>query len=245
MTITTHRTVTDIYHHDDGRLFELPIHDEWEMAVRHFADDDGIVTIGYLVHDDLSSWTPEEVLGDDVRLLSPDTHNWSHGTPPDPAECAECGYHTDDHDIDKIRAANPGYTGTVNDWIGCDQFQPNDLRKAIDAGRAFPVERYEHGMCRYALTGESSAVDRAWDVSRWGVIVFDGDDWGDTVNFEDMARSILNSYTAWANGSGCGWVVARYNETHRLNDTEPLAPTEHDDCYGYFTAADAEADMPT
>ena len=64
----------------------------------------------------------------------------------------------------------------------------------------FGVERYSHGLVRYSLVAESSAVDRQWDVAIVGLIGIPED----FTNPEAAARAYLDEYTNWCNGEVYG-----------------------------------------
>lgn len=96
--------------------------------------------------------------------------------------------------------------------------------------RTFLVEKYEHGLVRYALTGESSAVGRQWDVAAIGFIVVPDT----TDDPAGLARRLLESYTHWRNGNTYDVVIVTYDaegnevkhETSGMHYGEDSAVTE-------------------
>ena len=78
------------------------------------------------------------------------------------------------------------------------------LRRKLAVGLAFYLSYYEHGLCRWSLNGEGS--NDPWDsVGTAGIIIWTGKP-GDigAKTIEDRkkdARSFLEQYTDWANGS--------------------------------------------
>jgi hypothetical protein len=84
-----------------------------------------------------------------------------------------------------------------DDWIDRHGDDP-DIVAAREQGRFFWVERYEHGLVRYALMGESSAVDRQWDVAPACAYLILDTEWGG--DLAQIARDLLDDYTSWCNG---------------------------------------------
>lgn len=113
-------------------------------------------------------------------------------------ECADCGQLASDHPV-----ADDGYGDPCPEFV-----HPNEtVRQAMTDGRFIWIERYEHGLVRYAPTGESSQVDRRWDVAPGvGFMIVDTDwRWGDDGPIE-VARAVLDEYSDWCNGSIYGIV---------------------------------------
>lgn len=96
--------------------------------------------------------------------------------------------------------AEPGQIGPCTQNIG----EPHDYPDAFDPETDFWIERYEHGLVRYAPIGESSAIDRQWDVAPGVAILrfLKPDDFGHPLI--EVARSICNEYTEWCNGNCYG-----------------------------------------
>lgn len=101
-----------------------------------------------------------------------------------------------------------------------------ETQKALETGRAFLFEKYEHGQVRYALRGESSMVDRQWDVSPVAGFMWADDEWGPDTNMEEAARGFLETYTAWCNGEVYGVIRETFDaDLNQLTD---------DSCWGYI-----------
>lgn len=124
-----------------------------------------------------------------------------------------------------------------------------DVVAAINDGRAFPIEKYEHSMVRYGLIGEASAVDRSWDVGPVGWLIADNE-WNlDADQLAEAARSVLEELSYWANG----WCWSVNTFTFRMRPTgrytagfEPISEWTEVDAFhvgGYFTEQHAIADM--
>lgn len=118
------------------------------------------------------------------------------------------------------------------EWIAFDNGHDRDEWRekneetywAENPGRVFWVERYEHGLVRYALMGESSQVDRQWDVAPGVAVIVIPEDF--TPPYEDVARGILEEYTSWCNGDIYGVVHVWLNANATVLDDE----IEH--CWG-------------
>lgn len=134
--------------------------------------------------------------------------------------CTECGYPADDHDPD------------------CDGYRaPTEWPALFAAKRAHWVERYEHGQVRYALTNESSQVDRQWDVAHGvGVLLLDCDWDGTPDELTEIARSLLDNYTSWCNGDV--WGIC-----HFVIDPDTGEELEDDACWGYIGSDHAEEEL--
>lgn len=78
-----------------------------------------------------------------------------------------------------------------------------------DDGNNVWIERYEHSMVRYAPIGESSRVDRQWDVAQGVAVIrfLKPDIFGSPVL--EVARAICGEYTDWCNGSVYGIITWR------------------------------------
>lgn len=139
--------------------------------------------------------------------------------------CEDCGGYAAQHNEDG--------SDFVDDWgetIEGHLFRP---RVEWDPTKMFWVERYAHGLVRYALTGESSMVDRQWDVaSAVGFLTFDDSGW---VNTTEAARSILDEYTDWCNGNVYGVVEQVYRKDPHGEDHawSPIDGTT-DACWGFI-----------
>lgn len=208
--ISVRRTTAATYTHDDDREFDLPILDPYDNYVVEDSmvvvdSTEGTVLRYAITDEDGGSLFDQEELfhgWTDVHVL----HSQRDADKLSSLfDCQNCYYDWDNHldDDGKLRT-------DLEDWIGCEGWEPSEAQQALDDGRAFFFERYEHGLVRYALQGESSAVDRMWDVT--GVAGFmraDGD-WGADVDLEQAARETLARYTDWCNGSIYCIVEATY-----------------------------------
>lgn len=240
MRTATHRSVGQVLTDDEGREFELPIVDAiYEPSDSAIVSDlpDGRVLISYLVVDDdaehqnpakedCSGWQEFIVLDSqrDADELSSKLND------------CECGYHYADHldDDGNMRT-------DLDTWLNCDGYVKPPARQAIEDGRAFLFEKYEHGLVNYALRGESSQVDRQWDVSPVAGFMWADDDWGKDVNIEEMARSFLETYTDWCNGNVYGIVHAYFTDQHGTGWT--LLDDETESCWGFIGSEYAEREM--
>lgn len=216
-----------VFTDDQGREFNLPV-------VTEHVDDfhgplvsdlpNGNVLVSYMVLDD-DAW----YLGDDFK----DPHGWQQFTILESQrdadalsaqlnECGHCGEDRHDHGSEGDEDA---YGVWDHDWV------PNDAAKALEAGRAFFFEKYEHGMVRYALLGESSQVDRQWDVTPVAGFLWADDDWGEGVDLEQAARDFLQSYTDWCNGNVWGIVHVEFTDQQGLGWSQV---GDDETCWGYI-----------
>lgn len=126
-----------------------------------------------------------------------------------------------------------------NEWI--DDFGDGsgdpDIAQAMAEHRFFWLERYEHGLVRYAPTGESSQVDRRWDVAPGvGWIMLDAEWFGGDATPEqylDVARSLCDDFTSWCNGDVYGIVEVTL-------DAATGKEIGLDSCWGYIGIDSAE-----
>lgn len=228
MKTYTRHTVT----HDDLEL-EIPFVDPYGMDIEDNMlfgrTPEGKIIVSYLLHDADSShmdpskeecwgWDPWVVLGSqrDADALGEMLN-----------ACAECGEYADTHTL--------------------EFFEPDDLhefvnshRSAMRAGRAFYFEKYEHGNVIYALRGESSQVDRQWDVtSIAGFMEASGEwtegEWGANADYEQAARDSLDEYTNWCNG----WV---YGIVHCFYEPDGTFIRD-ESCWGFIGAEYAEREL--
>lgn len=88
---------------------------------------------------------------------------------------------------------------------GCHK-PDKELQEALDSGMAFMLDYYEHGLCRWSLSGEGPQC--RWDNSRFaGILTFEaepgdlpcGPD-GTPGQRRDYAKRYLEIYTSWCNG---------------------------------------------
>lgn len=149
-------------------------------------------------------------------------------------DCAPSNPWDDDEAIE-YKIFDRGYDR--DEWIDAHNEDPDpDIVQAMEDGRFFWLERYEHGLVRYAPIGESSQVDRQWDVAVGvGWLMLDSD-WKASVDntFLDMARAMCEEYTNWCNGDVYGVV-------HVTLDLQTGDEVSVDSCWGYIGLDYAEA----
>jgi len=127
-----------------------------------------------------------------------------------------------------------------NDWV--DDFSDGsgdpDVAQAMHEHRFFWLERYEHGLVRYALCSESSVVDRRWDVIEGvGWIMLDKEWFGGDATPEqyiEIARALCEEFTSWCNGDVYGVV-------HVTLDLITGDEIDTESCWGYIGSDYAEA----
>ena len=198
MSVSTIRTARHTYEHDDGRRFDLPVVDPYDNGI---IDDSMIVhdhvggtQLRYVIYDE---WGADHFDQDEIFYGWEDVYVLHSQRDADALsalrnECDHCGAHVTDHGEE----GDEGWSGVWDhDWV-----KP-PAAVALDEGRAFLFERYEHGLVRYALLGESSMIDRQWDVTPIAGFMRADDKWGKDANLEDMARATLDRYTDWCNGN--------------------------------------------
>lgn len=139
----------------------------------------------------------------------------------------------EDDEAIEYRIFDRGYER--DEWIDAHNEDPDpDIAKAMADGRFFWLERYEHGLVRYALINESSQVDRRWDVAHGvGYLILDTDWAGDLT---EIARNLCDTYTSWCNGDVYGIVHVRLDPT----TGEVL---DEESCWGYIGSEYAEQTM--
>lgn len=94
------------------------------------------------------------------------------------------------------------------------KFQSGELDR--DDPHTFLVERYDHGVEVYGLPGESSQVDRKWDVTPVaGYIKVPNDVPKDRA--EDYARGALDEFNGWNNGDTHAVHSQRFDRTGNRN----------------------------
>lgn len=223
---TTTQTTTHIQT-DDGTMYELPITDVYDntiieqtLIVTH-NEETSYTTLRYLVNDDSSRsyFDKDDILhGWDVFFV--DSQHDANQLAERLNNCDICGYNYTDHDNDEDDPAD-------HPWENLN------ATKLLD-GRAFLFEKYEHGQTIFALCGESSQVDRYWDVSPLAGFMVADDDWGDG-SLETYARNTLAHYTSWVNGDVYGIVRVVYNELGELFDV--------DDVWGFIGYDNALAEL--
>lgn len=194
---------------DQGREFEL----EWRAD--DYIDpvvednDDGSVTVRYACRDDMPG---DYEWGEGVEFIEfwrgDNRDQW---ITENLETCKHCGYLFDEHSEVVYNAFGED---TTTPFPIYDPIEPHDFEPAFtwDDTHHFWVEKYEHGLVSYGLTswfpnyrgreipgGESSQVDRRWDVSVGCAILILDNDWNPD-NTENIARNMLERYTSWCNG---------------------------------------------
>ena len=121
---------------------------------------------------------------------------------------------------------------SVNQYgeVECNQI---GLRAKLDAGTAFILGYYEHGLCSWFPRGcGGPGTDCRWDGNQCaGIMIWRGKAKDCGTNWEERlkhAKSMCETYTAWCNGEVYSFIV--YDE----NDEEV------DSCCGYYGYEDAE-----
>lgn len=103
------------------------------------------------------------------------------------------------------------------------------LRRKLEVGTAFFLSYYEHGLCRWSLSGEGSTCP--WDsVGTAGIMLYDNPGNMGAKDYEGRAkdaRGFLETYTPWCNGDVWGYIIEDA-------DGETL-----DSCWGYCGMDDA------
>jgi hypothetical protein len=206
---------------DDGREFPTEFQPvEWlDPFVRE--NDDGSVTIRYAVQDN-DPMAHEWQEGVEFLLFNSgyERDQWiSEG----PDYCEDCGGYKAQHNEDG--------SDFLDDWG--DTIDGHEFRPRTEwTDRMFWVERYEHGLVNYALMGESSQVDRRWDVAG-GVAVLTVPD--DVTDPEAFARSVLEEYTDWCNGD----VYGVCEQTYAMDQQDPTKQVDwvsidEETCWGFI-----------
>ncbi len=97
--------------------------------------------------------------------------------------------------------------------------------------RAFLIDYFEHGLCRYSRAGASPA-DR-WDTSRNAALFVVPDDASDPEKYCD---SVMEEFTNWCNGNIYGICHAQY--VKKGDEWENVG--DDDECWGYIGLEYAE-----
>lgn len=218
-----------VFTDDEGREFDLPV-------VTEHVDDyhgplvsdlpNGNVLVSYMVYDDDAyHLNPAEECSGWRQFTILDSQRDADELSAQLNDCESCGYGYADHlDAD----GNP--RDDLEDWLGCDGWSEPEALTALKAGRAFLFEKYEHGLVNYALRGESSQVDRQWDVTPIAGFMWADDEWGEGVDLEAAARGFLRAYTDWCNGNVWGVVHQEY----MVHEGEWSALADDETCWGYI-----------
>lgn len=241
MRTATHRSVGQVLTDDEGREFDLPIIDTYgDPSWTALVDDlpDGRVLVSYLVVDegrtDLNP-AEQECWGWDWVVL--ESQRDADALSERLNACDICGEYRDTHTLEYFEPDD------LHEWVNADSAATHD-------GRAFFFEKYEHGAVIYALRGESSQVDRQWDVTPIAGWMKAQEDLIPTEEYsiEYMARESLAEYTSWCNGDIYGIVHAVYihmpthGREHAVED-DPWECVEDEACWGYIGSEYAETEM--
>lgn len=131
-------------------------------------------------------------------------------------------------------------------WKHADGKTYRHIIKPAMAPNDFLIERYEHGLVRYAPIGEASQVDRQWDVAHGVAVIrftkpetIGPDDNPDKLlNF---ARGICEEYTSWCNGDIYGMIRFELQPPAGATSTPFLSIDEFvpewvetDSCWGFI-----------
>lgn len=140
--------------------------------------------------------------------------------------CADCGYDRAEHE-------------RPIDSLACGTFRP-EIDFTAENGW-FRVEKYAHGQVRWALTNESSRVDRQWDVAPFCAYIHVPVGPDGFTDPEGAARAWLAEYTDWCNGD----IYGICHLTLLKNDYDPWWSVDPEDetCWGYIGEWNAAENM--
>jgi hypothetical protein len=98
------------------------------------------------------------------------------------------------------------------------EIEDNDeLQRQVNEGTAFLLSYFEHGLCRWSLSGEGPQCP--WDSVHFaGVLYWEGEE----KPTEEQARSFIETYTEWCNGSVYGYTIE--DEEGEIDDS----------CFGFY-----------
>jgi hypothetical protein len=174
------RTITTHYATIPGTDIEvvLPVGPTYGEEIELLASprEGGGWHLGYLVNDDNGS--VEDPINDD--------------------DCGDPEYNCSYKDF--CRNGNTG-----GGQVARDEYLHELHESGADKSRVFMVDRFEHGLCRHSLTGTGpqcqfdNAVGSGVLVLGPGIVPYTDRD-GKLHTLEDIAASMLDVYTQWANG---------------------------------------------
>ena len=113
--------------------------------------------------------------------------------------------------------AEPEDVGFEYDYDAGCHVPDADLKEKMEKGLAFLLDYYEHGLCRWSLSGDGPQC--RWDTARFaGILTFEaapgdlpcGPD-GTLEQRRDYAGNFLEIYTSWCNGE----TYAYYTEVQK------------------------------
>jgi hypothetical protein len=240
VTVTTRRTASHTYEHDDGRRFDLPIVDPYDNYIidesMQVDDHVGGTQLRYVIRDeDGGSWLDQDELfygWTDVHVLH--SQRDADAVSALLHECVHCGERSDVHGAEGDEDGDLGHVWD-HDW------EPSDALKDLKGGRAFLFERYEHGQVRYGLRGETSAVDRQWDVTPIAGFMRADEDWSADSDLEAAARDTLRRYTDWCNGNIYSVVTVDYDGS--VDEHGTFGHVDYEMCGGYLGYNEAKEEL--
>lgn len=216
-TIIRNSTLTD----NDGREFPLT-HEPCDWIDPVIIHTEQGATIRYALHD-----------------YAPMEWEWSEGVE---FELFSDGYERNQWIIDNLETCAECFSYKEHHVEGDADYDadPHDFRPVTEwTDRMFWVERYEHGNVCYALVGESSQIDRMWDVAQGVAIITIADDF---TNPEEAARAMLKEYTSWCNGDVYGICEEDFVQDP---DGEWVSKGDPDSCWGFIGSEYVEETLKT
>jgi len=109
------------------------------------------------------------------------------------------------------------------------------LQRKLKVGRAFILSYYEHGPCRWDISGTYQYPDSEWDSSSFaGVLVWEqpAADLGPRSyeNRKKDATGLLKIYTDWCNGWGLKYTIEKVT----FDGEEEIDSEDLDSCCGFY-----------
>jgi hypothetical protein len=130
-------------------------------------------------------------------------------------------------------------------------FDPDRIEAAIDANPdAIPLSYFEHGLCRWSVTGELPAAARCpWDsVLFAGVWLPDAETLASARNYggrtrrhflRKRARQACDAYTRWCNGDVYGYKIRRITACGECHGERPETI---ESCWGFYGLEDCRSE---
>jgi len=114
------------------------------------------------------------------------------------------------------------------------------LQRKLKVGRAFILSYYEHGLCRWDISGTCRYPDAEWDSSSFaGVLVWEHPaSWLGPKKYDHRQRDaefFLQLYTDWCNGHGLAFTI----EEVTFDGEEEVDAITIDSGYGWY-----QCDLP-
>lgn len=206
--MTTQTITHSITHYEahGGVRYELPFGDPYNNSI---IDDTIMITPGRNLSEERVRYLVADEFGFDASCEEEVMEGWQvHWARNGPSmtyieslmtECRLCGVEEEDH-------GKLGDHDAFTDDKWDHSFLPSTEREAIVNGRAFWIDKYEHGQVRYTLAAD---IAPSWDTSACIGLMIADDDWGD-VDLEQIAASTLEAYSSWCNGEVYSIVEATY-----------------------------------